>query len=257
MPGLRVPLLGLLFSAAFLSRILHAEPIPVRCPQGYAHGFLALKTLEGKRIATGDVAQTMRGSRITSRVVFRFRDGSIDDDTTVFSQRGVIRLISDHHIQRGPSFPKPIDVFIDAISGEITSHNKDGRTTQKHLDLPADVSNGLPPNLLLNILPSAGETKLSFVAPTENPRLITVSVKPVGQLPFTIGGTSRKAIDYALHVELGGLTGVIAPMIGKQPADYHIWILEGTAPAFIREEGQLYEGGPIWCVEQISPTFPR
>jgi hypothetical protein len=45
-------------------------------------------------------------------------------------------------------------------------------------------------------------------------------------------------------------------MIGKQPAHYHIWILEGTAPAFIREEGQLYEGGPIWRIEQISPSFP-
>ena len=255
MPGLRAHLLGLLFSAPIVSGILHAEPIPVRCPQGSAHGFLALKTLEGKRIATGDVTQTIRGSRITSRVVFRFNDGSIDNDTTVFSQRGVIRLISDHHIQRGPSFPNPIDVFIDALSGEITSHNKGGRITQEHLDLPADVSNGLPPNLLLNILPSTGETKLSFVAPTAKPRLITVSVKPNGRLPFTIGGTSRKAIDWVLHVELGGLTGVIAPMIGKQPADYHIWILEGTAPAFIREEGQLYEGGPIWCIEQISPTF--
>jgi hypothetical protein len=109
----------------------------------------------------------------------------------------------------------------------------------------------------LNILPSTGETKLSFVAPTANPRLIKVSVKPAGQLPFTIGGTSRKALDYVLHVELGGLTGLIAPLIGKQPADYHIWILEGTAPAFIREQGQLYEGGPIWCIEQTSPTFSQ
>jgi hypothetical protein len=46
-------------------------------------------------------------------------------------------------------------------------------------------------------------------------------------------------------------------MIGKQPPDYHIWILPGTAPAFIREEGPLYEGGPIWHIEQISPEFPR
>jgi hypothetical protein len=257
MPGLQASLSGLLFSTAFLSGILHAEPIPVRCPQGSAHGFLVVKTLEGKRIATGDVAQTIRGYRVISRVVFRFRDGSIDDETTVFSQREVFRLISDHHIQRGPSFPKPINVFIDATSGEITSHDRDGRITHEHLEIPADVSNGLPPNLLLNILPSTGETKLSFVAPTAKPRLITVSVKPVGQVPFTIGGTSRKATDFALHVELGGLTGVIAPMIGKQPADYHIWILEGTAPAFIRETGQLYEGGPVWCIEQISPTFSQ
>jgi hypothetical protein len=59
-------------------------------------------------------------------------------------------LIRDHHIQRGPYFPKPIDIFIDAIRGEITTHKKDGRITQERLDLPAGVSNGLPPNLFLN-----------------------------------------------------------------------------------------------------------
>jgi hypothetical protein len=46
-------------------------------------------------------------------------------------------------------------------------------------------------------------------------------------------------------------------VIGKQPPDYHIWILPGASPAFIREEGPLYEGGPIWRIEQISPEFPR
>ncbi len=44
-------------------------------------------------------------------------------------------------------------------------------------------------------------------------------------------------------------------MIGKQRPDYHIWILGGASPAFIREERQLYEGGPIWRIEQISPEF--
>jgi hypothetical protein len=234
---------------------LRAEPIPVRYSQGSAHGFLALRTVEGTRIATGDVTQIIRGYRVTSRVVFHFRDGSLDDEITVFSQRGTFRLISDHHIQRGPSFPKPIDVFIDAVTGKITSHAEDGKVREDHLDLPSDVSNGLPPNLLLNFLPSTPETKLSFVAPTAKPRLISVSVKPAGEVPFSVGGTSLRAVDYVLHVELGGLAGVIAPMIGKQPADYHIWILQGAAPAFIREEGQLYEGGPIWRIEQISPSF--
>jgi hypothetical protein len=238
-----------------LAGSLDAEPIPVRYPQGSAHGFLALRTVEGTRIATGDVTQIIHGYRITSRVVFHFRDGSLDDDTTVFSQRGTFRLISDHHIQRGPSFPKPIDVLIDAATGKVTSHAEDGTIREDRLDLPSDVSNGLPPNLLLNFLPSTPETKLSFVAPTAKPRLISVSVKPAGEVPFSVGGTPRKAVDYALHVELGGLAGVIAPIIGKQPADYHIWILEGAAPAFIREEGQFYEGGPIWRIEQISASF--
>jgi hypothetical protein len=241
--------------ATAISKPVHSEPIPVRHPEGSAHGFLVLKTIEGVPIATGDFTQIIQGDRVTSRVIFHFRDGSLDDEITVFSQRRVVRLITDHHIQRGPSFPKPIDVFIDAITGKITSRTEDGKITQNHLNLPSDVSNGLPPNLLLNFLSSTPETKLSFVAPTAKPRLISVSVKPAGEVPFSVGGTSRNAIDYVLHVELGGLAGVIAPIIGKQPADYHIWILEGAAPAFIREEGQLYEGGPIWRIEQISPTF--
>jgi hypothetical protein len=238
-----------------ITAALRGELIPVRHRQGSAHGFLAVKTVEGITIATGDVTQVTHGDRVTSRVTFHFRDGSLDDDITVFSQRQVFRLISDHHIQRGPSFPKPSDISIDAVTGKITSRTRDGKITQDHLDLPSDVSNGLPPNLLLNFLPSTPETKLSFVAPTAKPRLISISIKPLGEVRFSVGGISRKAIDYVLHVELGGLTGVIAPMIGKQPADYHIWILGGTAPAFIREEGQLYEGGPIWRIEQISPTF--
>jgi hypothetical protein len=240
---------------AAISVPLHPEPIPVRHPQGSAHGFLVLKTIEGVPLATGDATQIIHGDRVTSRVTFHFRDGSVDDDTTIFTQRRVFRLISDHHIQHGPSFPKPIDIFIDAVSGKITSHTEEGKIREDHLDLPSDVSNGLPPNLLLNFRSSTPEIKLSFVAPTAKPRLISVSIKPAGEVPFSVGGTSRKAVDYVLHVELGGLTGVIAPIIGKQPADYHIWILEGTAPAFIREEGQLYEGGPIWRIEQISPTF--
>ena len=123
------------------------------------------------------------------------------------------------------------------------------------MDLPADVSNGLPPNLLLNILPTTPETKIAYIAPGKKPRLVHLSIKPTGTLSFRVGGFRRKATDFTLHVELGGVTGVVAPLIGKQPSDYHIWLQDGVPPAFVREEGPLYEGGPIWRIEQVSPSF--
>jgi hypothetical protein len=246
----------LVLSAVLLLGRLHAETIPVRHPQGSAHGFVVLKTLQGRRIATGDMTQIVHGDRVTSHLVFHFRDGSVDDDTTIFLQRGVFRLLSDHHIQRGPSYPKPIDTLIDAQTGVVTNRMADGKTAQVHLDLPADLANGLPPNLLMNVLPSAEETRISYLAPGEKPRLIHITIKPAGKVPFRIGDTQRMAIDYVLHVELGGVAGVVAPLIGKQPGDYHIWILGGATPAFIREEGTLYEGGPTWRIEQTSPVFP-
>jgi hypothetical protein len=215
----------------------------------------ALKTLEGKLIATGEGIQSIYGDRVTTRLTFHFRDGSIDDDVTVFTQRRVFKLISDHHIQRGPTFPKPIDFLIDGVTGQVTVNTGDGKVIEKHFDLPDDVSNGLAPTLLLCILPSVGETKISYIIPSDKPRLIHLAIKPTDNAPFTIGSLRRKATDYTVHVELGGPAGVIAPMAGKEPPDYHIWIQSGAPPAFIREEGPLYEGGPVWRIEAIAPEF--
>ena len=123
------------------------------------------------------------------------------------------------------------------------------------MDLPPDVSNGLPPNLLLNIPPGTPETKIAYIAPGKKARVIHLSIKPTGTQSFRIGAFRRKATDFTIHVELGGVAGVVAPIIGKQPSDYHFWLQDGVPPVFIREEVPLYEGGPIWRLEQISPSF--
>jgi hypothetical protein len=232
-----------------------ADPVPVRRTQGTFHGFLVLKTLEGATLAAGDLVQVAHGNRVTSRLTFHFRDGSLDDETTVFTQHSTFRLISNHHIQRGPSFPKPLDMLIDAATGQVTSRDKDGKSTPNHLDLPADIANGLPLILLLNLDPAAPPIHLSMIAPTEKPRLIRLLVAGEGEDAFTIGGIRHKATNFRIKIELGGVTGFVAPIVGKQPSDIHVWVLGGDAPAFVKEEGQFYEGGPVWRVELTAPVF--
>jgi hypothetical protein len=34
-------------------------------------------------LAVGDLFEVVRGDRVTSRLIFRFKDGSVDDETTV------------------------------------------------------------------------------------------------------------------------------------------------------------------------------
>jgi hypothetical protein len=55
--------------------------------------------------------------RVTSRSLYRFKDGLADNETTVFSQRGNFPLITNHHIYKVPSFPQPTDLSIDARRG--------------------------------------------------------------------------------------------------------------------------------------------
>ena len=229
-----------------------AEPIRVRHAEGLVHGFLALRTLEGESIAEGDLIQDARGNRVTSRLIFHFKDGSVYDETAVFSQRGNFRLLSDHLVEKGPTFEHPMEVRFDTNSGQVTVHSsdKDGKEKleNERLEMPADVSNGMVLILLKNIQPDVPETKVSMLAATPKPRMVKLAITSQGEEPFSISGSSRKATHYVVKVEIGGAAGLIAPLLGKQPPDTHVWILGGEAPAFVKSEGPLFVGGPIWRI---------
>jgi hypothetical protein len=238
-----------------------AESIPVRHKQGTVHGFLALRSKEGHVLAVGDLFQVVRGDQVTSRLLFRFKDGSVDDETAVFSQRGHFQLITDHHVQKGPSFPHPMDMSIDVRSGQVTvrSPGKDGKEEAKseHLDLPPDLVNGLVLSIVTNLRPDTPETKLSMVVATPKPRLVKVAISPQGEEPFSLVGSPRKAMRFLFKIELGGVAGVVAPLIGKTPPEIQIWVIGGIAPAFVKEEGPLYQGGPVWTIQLTSPVWPN
>ena len=65
------------------------QAVQVRHIEGLVHGFLALSTLDGQRIADGDLIQLAHGGRVTSRLAFHFKDGSLHEETAVFSQRAI------------------------------------------------------------------------------------------------------------------------------------------------------------------------
>ncbi len=125
------------------------------------------------------------------------------------------------------------------------------------MSLPPDIANGLTLTLLKNVRPKALPKTFSFVAATPKPRLVKLALSSAGQDRFSTGGTGREATHYVLKVEIGGLRGVIAPLVGQQPPDSHVWILDGEAPAFVRSEQPLYMGGPVWRIELVSPTWPH
>ena len=51
-----------------------AEQVPVRHKEGLMHGFLALRTLEGKKLADGEMTQVTEGDRLTDDLIFGFKD---------------------------------------------------------------------------------------------------------------------------------------------------------------------------------------
>ena len=238
-----------------------ADPVTVRYKEGLIHGFLSVSTVDGDLIGTGDLTQVAHGDRVTTHLDLRLKDGSRQEETTVFSQHGAFRLISYHLTQQGPAFKTPTDLSITASTGQVTVQYTDdegkGKTVSEHLKLPPDLANGLVPTLLKNLRPEVSQLEVSMVVATPKPRLVKLSISTHGNDQFSVVGWGRAAIDYTIKVDLGGIAGVVAPMIGKQPPDTHIWILGGDAPAFVKSEVLAFGGGPIWRIELASPTWPR
>ena len=103
------PLAIVLTCVALLqSDMLFATQVAVRRAEGLVHGFLSLSTMEGKLLADGDLIQVSHGNRVTTHLVFQFKDGSLHDETAIFSQRGNFRLLSYHLVQKGPAFPNDV-----------------------------------------------------------------------------------------------------------------------------------------------------
>ena len=256
---------GLLLAALLASAALWlpgralGEPVKVRHTEGLVHGFLALRTLDGALLASGDLIQTARSGRVASRLIFRFKDGSRHEETTVFSQDGTFALINHHLVQQGPSFPRPLDMRIDVAKRKVTVRYSDDDGEQQmeseNLESPSSLANGLILTLLKNVSPGAAPLTVPMVAATPKPRVVDLEITASGEETFSTPGATRKAMHYVVKVEIGGLAGLLAPLVGKQPPDSHVWILGGDAPAFVKSEQPLYAEGPVWRIELASPVW--
>ncbi len=258
--GLRA--LNLFAGVAFLlaARNLIAERVPVRHLEGRLHGFLLLRNLNDEVLASGSMIQFANGQRVTSELSFRFKDGSVHQETTVFSQRRMFQLLTYRLVQKGPAFKRAIDMSLNASNGQVTVQYTDDdgkeKTITDRLKLPSDLANGLVTTLLGDIDPKAPKTVVSMLVATPKPRLVKLELLPLGGDSFSIGGSAFKAMRYAVKVDLGGISGIVAPVIGKQPPDTHVWIVEGKAPIFVKSEGPLFQDGPLWRIELASPVWP-
>jgi hypothetical protein len=246
--------IGLLLAASAV-----ADPVPVRHVQGYVHGFVVVKDLDDKVLASGDLTQFPAGNRVTAILSLHFKDGSLYQETSVFSQKKIFQLLTYKQLMKGPSFKTPETLSFDSGGNvNILYADKDGKnhTITDRLSLAPDLANGILSMLLADVNPKL-ETTLSMLVATPKPRMVKLKISAEGQDSFFIGGLGAEATRYVVKIDIGGVAGVAAKVVGKQPPPIHIWIAAGNAPVFLKSEGPLYENGPIWRIEMASPSWRK
>lgn len=241
--------LALLPALTVATSSAQAAPVTVRYTEGVTRGFPVLRSVTGDKLAQGELVQVARGSRVESRMTFRFKDGSLYDERVVFSQNGVFTLLSYRLIQRGPSFPETLDASFDRETERYEVRYKADdesplEVLKGRLQLPPDVYNGLLLTLIKNLPPGVTET-VRIVAFTPKPRLVTMQLAPATEEPVLVADAPMTATRYHIRPQLG----LLASLLVTDLPDVKCWILGGEAPAFLRFEGPLYFLGPIWRIE--------
>ncbi|MFZ1014006.1 MAG: hypothetical protein WAN28_11735 [Terracidiphilus sp.] len=228
---------------------MSAEQISVRHVQLPMHGFMVARSAAGTVIARVEFSQAVQGSEVTMRLTYRFVDGSIDDETTTYTQQGKLRLVRNHHVQKGPFFAKPVDFAVEASTGMATSRiaDKGGKihVESNRIDLPDDLANGFVGTLLLNVSNNTAPFRVGLLAPLGGGRLVRILISPEGEESFHAAGQNLQATVFRIHPELGGIAGFLAALIGVQPKDVRVWVREGEQPAVVKIEGQLGGYGPV------------
>jgi hypothetical protein len=236
----------------------HAEPVAVKTPEGPAYIVLWLGTPEGKRLADGEIVQKIVDGNVESRLAFHFKDGSLYDETVVFSQDRVFRLLSYSLAEKGPSFGEDREMSFDRKSGRYRLVIKDRESGEEkqhegEVELPDDVYNGMSGLLIRN----AGEkVNAHLLALTPEPRLIESTVELEGEDAFIVGDQERRAKRYLLDLELEGAMGFLAKAVGKAPPDVRYWITE-PVPALLEFEGAMYLNGPVWRIEPTRAKWRK
>ena len=259
--GLVCLVLATLLSFAVATRAAEAGAVTVRYAEGVTHGFLTLRSTAGDVLAEGDLLQVVRPEGVDSRLVFRFRDGSLYDETVVFSQNKIFTLLRYRLQQRGPSFPEEMEVSVERAGDQgryqVKSRRAGGEadTATGEIELPPDTYNGMFIMLLKNLPKGAAET-VHVLAFTPKPTLIQVELMPQAAETVLAGDRRIPVTHYVLKPKLGLLRGAAAALFGKTPPDYHCWIATADLPAFVAIDGPLYTGGPIWRFETVSPRGP-
>jgi hypothetical protein len=236
-----------------LPTALEAEPIKVRLREGNSRGFVVLRSLEGEPLAYGESRQKPVGEAIESVLALKFKDGSRRDETVTFSQNGAFRVVAYRLVQRGPSFPTT-EVSFDRRTGRYTARTQEKKEDQERtasgtLQMPADLYNGMAVTLLKN-LPAGTAVSTHVVVFTPKPRLIRMTLSQQGEAAARVGAEAKRLVEYLAKLEVTGVAGVVATVIGKDPPDSRYWFVAGDVPAFARFEGAMYLHGPVWRLEQ-------
>jgi len=184
--------------------------------------------------------QTVRGDRLATHRIARFRDGSSDEDTAEARVAGTLEALGGRSIIRDPDGEAVADVRIDVANGHIEAdwgRGSQRETLDEHVVLPRGTYWGpLIFIVLKNFEANAEDGRLAFrtVAPTPKPRVLDMELSRQGAAALDRVGLHLDTESFRLSPTVHWLVDPVIRVIAPRAT---FWLLPGEPPALARFAG--------------------
>ena len=241
-----------LFAATILW-CLSALGVEVTEFQGGAHGFPALLSADGKKLADGDFSQWIEDERLHIRIIYRFKSGQRIEENAVFRQKPELiqeqwswREIKDGQLQR--------EFTIDFKSQMATAVKRD-KDEMKNWSDKIDIQPGrtfagfgftLTVQNLRKRLIDGERIELQAVGFNPKPKVVAVELSHGGIDEMKMSNRLLEGDRFVIHPKIPAVAKVFVNV-----PDTQIWLTKPPA-GFLRWEGPVAEpNDPIIRVDLV------
>ena len=229
--------------------------------EGAAHGFPALRDLEGKTLADGEFTQWLDGDRLHFRIRYDFgADHWIEERSVVRQEPTLVHERWSWTETRAGSLQRRFEA--DFLSGDATAQKREEdelRTWSAHVDVePGRAFAGAAWALAIRSVRSrlvGGETiQFQTVGFTPKPRAATVEISWDGLENVPMSGRTLGGDRFRVHPRIPWYA---RPFVDVP--DSVIWLASPPPAAFLRWEGPLAEpDDPLVRVDLLpgEPSLP-
>jgi hypothetical protein len=234
--------------------------IEVTEPAGAAHGYPALCSIDGKKVADGEFRQWVENKRLHVIITYKFPDGEVYEEQTQFRQQP--ELIQEKwswkESKNGKSQREFAADFLSGIASAHVREEKNQDVSGKIKVEPGRTFAGFGFSIALSNLRkrllSGEQIQLKAVGfspfPTLSPQVVTVTISHGGLDHIRMSGRLLKGDRFIVHPEIFFLAKLFVDV-----PDTNIWLTNPAPAGFLRWEGPVVlPTDPLIRVDLLSGT---
>ena len=232
-----------------------SSAIPLTELSAAAHGYPAMRDLNGKVLAEGEFLQWSESNRLHVKLIYRFKNQRRIEEDDVFRQRP--EVIQEQYAWRETANGQVVREFSVNFGTMMATAQKREKGELKHWEEKLEIEPGktfagygfsLALQNLRKRLVNKERIELKGVGFKPKPSMLAVEISHAGLEKMEMAGRIVRGDHFVIHPEVPAIAKVFIRI-----PDFHVWLTNPAPAGFLRWEAPVVEpNDPTVRVDLLS-----